>query len=623
MKRIIPLFFSFFIFPDIDFNFQAPFGIGIDRQGMVYIANAGSGMIKRYSESGRLNLEFGKAGEGEGELEGPRDVAVNSKGDIYIADCWNNRVSVFSPDGTFKMHIGGLGEGFGRFRFPSSLAIDEKDYLYVVDTGNGVVQKFDPSGRFIMEFGRKEGLKLPQGIAIDDDVYISDTSNNRIMRYTRTGEFVSSISGIKAPQGIAFFKKTLYATNADGYIMKFTGTEFIPFIKGISNPYDIAFSPSSLWVAETGRNKILKFSPDGILEASWSSTGSSLERLNLPYDIGCSNADIYIADTGNNRILRLSSSFEPKGVWDFPAPIAIFVDGEEDIYCLSSKENLCIKFDKLGNELLRIENLSLPKDLVVNEKKEIFILLQESVLKFSPDGKLVGTICSFLSNPSCIAFDNFGFILISDEDKIKRFSPSGILVKTIENLKAPAGIVVDKDDNIYVAERGRNAILKLDFYGNILDVIDNPRFLYPYGLTMDKDGALYIADCGNHRIVVLGGKLERLKKVRPSSYLPDLVVSEISVLEPKVNVWTRIQASIKNQGNIKADFISVDFLVNTGKIGFGKIIKSLLPQESTTINTIWLPAKGTNTIKVIIDQENKIKEEDKENNTREKEVFVW
>lgn len=475
------------------------------------------------------------------------------------------------------------------------------------------------------------GLKLPQGIAISDDIYISDTSNNRIMRFTKEGEFVESIRGIENPKGITFSPdKTLYVANGDGCIMKFIDGKFIPLITGLSNPSDIAFSSSSIWVTEMGRNKILRFSLSGMLEAEWVSSGSSLERLNLPYDIACSNADIYIADTGNNRILRLSSLFKPKQVWDFPSPIAIFVSKDEEIYCLSSREGICIKFDKLGNELLRIEDLDFPKDVVVNDKKEIFILLEKGVLKFSPSGERLGTICTSLSNPSCITFDNFGFILISEEDKIKRFSLSGSLVKTIENLSSPAGIVVDKDNNIYVVERAKNAVLKFDFYGNVLEVINNPRFSYPYGLEIDNEGNLYIADCGNHRIVVFDGKGNRFKELisqkgmfRPRSYLPDLIVSDIEVLEPKPFIWTRMQVSIKNQGYTKADFITVNFLVNRGKIGFGKIIESLKPQESKIINTILKPEHGTNTIRVIIDQENKIKEDNKENNTKEKDIFVW
>lgn len=630
MKRIIPLL-SLFVFPDIDFNFHVPFGLTIDKQGMVYVANSQTGRIKRYSQDGRLNLEFGKYGENEGELDGPSDVAVDKKGNIYIADTWNNRVCVFSSDGIFKMNIGGLGEGLGRFRFPSSLAIDD-EYLYVVDSGNGVVQKFSLNGGFIMEFGRKEGLKSPSQIAIDWDIYISDSQNNRIMRFTKDGEFVESIRGIENPQGLAISSdKTLYVSDGTGCIMKFTGNKFIPLIKGLSNPYDIAFFENSLWVVETGKNRVLRFNMDGILELEWKSQGSSLERLNLPYDIALGNSsDIYIADTGNNRLLRLSSSFKPKRVWDVSSPIAVFVDKDEDVYCISSREGVCIKFDKKGNELLKIEALVLPKDVVVNESKEILILSSDCVLKFSSDGKMIGTLCTGLSDPSCITFDNFGFILISDKNEIKRFSSSGILVKTIENLPSPSGIVVNKDDNIYVAEREKNNILKLDFYGNVLETIDGLRFLYPYGLTLDKDENLYIADCGNHRIVVFNGKGEVPQNLLSSKEafvcnpnLCDLVVSEIEVKEPKPGIWTRIQASIKNQGNVKADFISVDFFSTSERIGFGKMIKSLGPQESITINTILKPEQGTNTIKVILDQENKIKEASKENNTKEKEIFVW
>ncbi len=640
MKKIIPMFLSFFIFPDINFNFQSPSGMGIDKNGMIYVADSGSSKIKRYSRQGRLNLEFGEMGEGDGCFDGPKDVAINSKGDIYIADTWNNRVCIFSNNGTFKMNIGGLGEGLGRFKFPNSIAIDGDDYLYIVDSGNGVIQKFDPSGRFIMEFGKKEGLKWPSGIAIGDcgldgiadcgfkeDIYISDSGNNRIMRFNKDGGFIESIRGIENPLGMAFGSdKNLYIADGTSGIMKYAGYKFVPFIKNLSNPLDIVFLGPFIFVSESGRNKILKFSLDGLLEEEWTSTGFSLERLNLPYDMAVTNNGIYIADTGNNRILSLDFSFKPKRVWDISSPIAIFADSQENIYVASSRENTVIKFDKAGNELLSLKNLVLLRDVVVDDKGAIFVLTSCEVLKFSSDGSPLGTICSSLKEPSGIAFDNLKFILVSDENMIKKFSQSGMLIKTMENLSSPSGIVVDKNDNIYVAERGKNKILKLDFQKEVREVVSSPKLSYPYGLTLDNDGNLYIADCGNHRIVILGGYGDRFKEVRlkPKSYLCDLVVEKIEVDKPSLGIWTRISVTIRNQGNTKGDFISVGFFSSTGKIGFGKIIKTLAPEQIIRINTIWLPEEGgTQTLKVVLDQEDKIKEDDKENNIKGKEIFVW
>jgi|GEM_PF-6215207 len=631
MKKIIPLL-SFFIFPNLDFNFQAPSGLCVDKNGMVYIISSGSGRIKRYFWDGRLSLEFGKQGEDEGCLDGPMDAAVNSNGDIYIADTWNNRVCVFSQDGRWKGSVGGLGEGKGRFKFPSRVAIDLDDYLYVVDSGNGVIQKFSPEGEFIMEFGRKEGLKWPSGIAItehraqsteqrgENGIYISDTGNNRIMRFSKNGEFLNSIKGIDNPQGCAIGPdECLYIADGKSSIIKLIDNKFIPFIKGLSNPEDVAFSGPFLFVAEMGKNSVLKFSLDGIFKEEWKTSGSSLESLNLPYDIALSKNNIYIGDTGNNRILRFSPSFSLERVWYFPSPIALFSDGE-NIYCLSSRENIVVKFDKAGNELLRLSGLSGPRDLIVDNKGNILVLSLNSLLSFRENGEFLGTICTGLKNASCVTMDNEGFILISDDNKIKKFSQGGILEKTIGDISSPAGIVVDRNNNIYISEREKNSILKLDFSGNKIKEI-GLNFLYPYGLAIDSDENLYIADCGNHRIVVFG---ERLDKFIPKSNLPDLVIEDIDVLKPSAGIWTKLGVKIKNQGNSKADFISVNFFSTSGRIGFGKIIKSLGPSKDTTINTIWLPEEtGTQTLRVVVDQEDKIEEIREENNIKEKDIFVW
>jgi len=76
------------------------------------------------------------------------------------------------------------------------------------------------------------------------------------------------------------------------------------------------------------------------------------------------------------------------------------------------------------------------------------------------------------------------------------------------------GIVVDSEDNIYIAHRSKNRIRKIDKNGIITTIAGNGETGFggdggpaikaslndPAGLAFDKDGNLYIADRNNHRI---------------------------------------------------------------------------------------------------------------------------
>ncbi|HAW50674.1 TPA: hypothetical protein DCX16_06975 [bacterium] len=631
-KKIIPFVFSIFIFPDIDWNFSQPSGIFVEK-GRVYVADSGNSIIKVFSPSGKLVLEI--EGIEEDKFECPHDVLVDSSSDIYISDTWNNRVCVFDKKGRWKKTIGGFGEGCGRFNKPHSISIDTDDSLYVVDSGNGIIQKFAKDGSFVMELGREVGLKFPSGIAIDNEtIYVSDSYNNRIVKFNKEGKFIGSIDNIDNPRGIVVSSGILYiAETGGGRILKLIDKKIIPFIKNLNMPYDIAFDKEFLWITEAGKNRLLKFDIDGIFKEEWKGRGSGLSRLNLPYDISVSNdCDIYIADCGNNRILWLDQSFKPKGVWNVDAPISIFVDNRKDVYCINSIEKQIIKFDKKGNEVCRWqENLVDPKDLFVTEKG-VFVVdsSKEWVFRFSNDGKFIGTICSGLKEACGIAIDSLGYIIVSDCDGIKRFSRMGILVKKMDGFSSPSGVTVDKDDNIYVVDKEDNEIIKLSFYGKILDKI-KAKFSFPQSIAIDKEGCAYIVDTGNHRIVKIDFS-DRVYEREPieieikptKTNFPDFVVDEIIIDEPRKGVWTKISSKIRNCGDKQVDFVSVSMYEDSKRIGLTKIIKTIPPKATEIISTIWYPEKeGICTIRVVVDQEDMIREENEDNNIGEKEVFVW
>lgn len=57
--------------------FNAPYGVDIDNNGYVYVADTENHKIKKYSEGGNLLLEFGGHGQGNGQFLYPCDVAVD------------------------------------------------------------------------------------------------------------------------------------------------------------------------------------------------------------------------------------------------------------------------------------------------------------------------------------------------------------------------------------------------------------------------------------------------------------------------------------------------------------------------------------------------------------------
>jgi tripartite motif-containing protein 71 len=82
------------------------------------------------------------------------------------------------------------------FDNPRGIAADQNGDVYIVDSFNNRIQKFTQDGEFITKWGGEgssEGkFDHPNGIAIDNNnnVYVADSGNRRIQEFTSDGTFI-------------------------------------------------------------------------------------------------------------------------------------------------------------------------------------------------------------------------------------------------------------------------------------------------------------------------------------------------------------------------------------------------------------------------------------------------
>jgi DNA-binding beta-propeller fold protein YncE len=164
---------------------EAPLGIDISNDGLVYVARAYG--LAVYSLMGAVIREWGGYGSFPGSVRDPYGIAVNGAGEIYVCDTGNRRVQKFTNDGTLAALWGSDGSSPGQFRSPRGIALDSKSNVYVADVLNSRIQKFDPDGGFITAWST--GLNRPIYLAIDeaDNVYVTDAYLNRCLKFTSDG----------------------------------------------------------------------------------------------------------------------------------------------------------------------------------------------------------------------------------------------------------------------------------------------------------------------------------------------------------------------------------------------------------------------------------------------------
>jgi DNA-binding beta-propeller fold protein YncE len=235
---------------------------------------------------------------------------------------FRNLVIYKIPGSPVTAFEGGYGNGKGQFDNPHGLAIDTTGNIYVADTDNGRIEKFSANGTFVTSIATLD----PNGIAVDraGNIYVAEIgSKHRVQKLRPDGTLIAK------------------------------------WAPGLYGPRKIAVGPDdSIYVVDSGNNRIVKFSPDGQVLASWGSDGSGDGQF-----VGLSSVAVdsttnrvYVADPLNKRIQVFDSAGKFLTKWSIPEwgqPLGfedLAIDPERGrLYASSAHMNTILVFDLQGN----------------------------------------------------------------------------------------------------------------------------------------------------------------------------------------------------------------------------------------------------------------------------------
>ena len=448
-------------------KFKEPRGIAAAR-GLVYVADSGNGRIQVLTTDG-IFLGQIKVKEKKDEMKEPVDLAVDAQNRLYVLDAGANAVRIFDPAGRQIGLFGAKGKGAEGFDGPQGLALDGRGNIYVADTGNYKLKKFDPQGKLLASFG-SEGkgpgqFKEPTALEVDRQgrVYVLDAEKHTLQIFaaelgeakplppasplpsvTLAREVAGEVSALAVGPG-----REVWAVAGDSVLLLGApaGKERKIGTRGkkpgmFRDPSGIAFDGSgNFWVADTGNDRIQKFSREGTLIQVIGGSGSDEGEFDSPAAVAVSpKGNIVVADTGNRRI----QVFSPKGLFlgafgksgsqrgQFKKPVAVAVDRAENIYVVDRENHRLSKFDSAGTLLWEVGKegegdgeFYRPVGVLVSPDEEVYVLDAGNarVQVFDGEGKFrrkfgnQGKGAGELQSPSGFALEGGLYLYVADKEK--------------------------------------------------------------------------------------------------------------------------------------------------------------------------------------------------------------
>jgi len=195
---------------------QAPMGVDVSADDLVYVTDTAAGAVRVYTVDGDYRFSFSEISDGKRKTLGtPVYVEVSSLGEVYVSDRGRRAVYVFSADGVYLRKIG-PEDAESRLWGPLALALDEDDDLWVSDVGHSdfhQIIEFDREGAEIGRFGRSGQAErvsdvpgrflFPNGIVVRNGfVYVADSNNQRVQVFDEEGRFDHIIQTSGIPRGL-------------------------------------------------------------------------------------------------------------------------------------------------------------------------------------------------------------------------------------------------------------------------------------------------------------------------------------------------------------------------------------------------------------------------------------
>jgi streptogramin lyase len=514
-------------------RFYLPTAVTGDRNGNLYLADAGNYTIRKITPTGLVTTFAGSPGQ-SGSADGvgsaarfgvPYGITIDVDGNLYVSDPGNFTIRKVTLNAEVTTLAGSPGK-YGHVNGTAStvrlgnmrgIAVDKFGNLFVAENIDQTIRKISSSGEVttlagdFYQGGSTDGTGInarfstPLGITVDGDgtVYVTDNNNYTIRKIAPSG-VVTTLAGGPGQRG-----------HVDGA----GGAARFEDLVGITS--DVT---GNLYVTDSC--SVRKITPGGVVTTLGGiGIGSVDGNINVasfsqPEGIvATENGHLYLADTGNSTVRKITIDGDVTTMAGSPLQLGM-ADGVGSAAQFFNPVG--VTSDKSGNLYVADQNNQTIRKITPNG--EVSTLAGSPRLSGFANG--TGSAARF-SCPNGVIADVFGNIYVTDlfNHVIRKITPAGVVTTLAGSpgqsgyadglgssalFALPWGITSDTSGNLYVADHDNHVIRKITPSGEVTTFAGSPgqqgdsdgvgstaRFSYPYSITTDGNGNVYVVDWFN------------------------------------------------------------------------------------------------------------------------------
>lgn len=226
-------------------NYNKATALSVNPAGFIFTSDLGTNEIIKIDTTGQELQRIGGYGWDNLSFDEPISLFANTL-NVYVADKNNNRVQIFDKDLNYLSSFStqNNNDEVTKFSFPTCVESSPTGELFILDSYNSRIVKYSSNGKFILVVGGFDAgafaLNNPSQFSLDENLNVGVIDGKRLLIFDQFGNGIKIIELPFTPIGISKAVKGFLINSKDELLITnssfvqelyFTKESFTPIVK--------------------------------------------------------------------------------------------------------------------------------------------------------------------------------------------------------------------------------------------------------------------------------------------------------------------------------------------------------------------------------------------------------